>query len=595
MTSYSAPTKDMAFVINELAELPAINQLPGFEDATADLVAAVLDEAARLASEVLAPLNQSGDMSGSRIEGGEVRTPEGFKEAYQTFVEAGWQGLAFDPVHGGQGLPQTVATAVNEMWQSANLAWSLCPMLSEGAIIALESHASEALKEQYLAKMISGEWAATMNLTEPQAGSDLAAIKTRAERSGDHYLITGQKIFITWGDQDFSENIIHLVLARIPDAPPGIKGISLFLVPKYLTAPNGTPGERNDVHPVSIEHKLGIHASPTCVMSYGDRGGAVGYLVGKEHNGIACMFTMMNHARLAVGLQGLSISERAYQQALGFARERVQGRIAKKKERVTIIHHPDVRRMLMMMKAGTEAMRALCYVTASSLDYSHHAIDKALAQKHSELFLLLTPVVKGWCSELAQELTSLGVQIHGGTGYIEETGAAQHFRDARITTIYEGTTGIQAMDLIGRKIINDEGKVLKALIADMRETARALPRTGHESLAAIHGHYLAGIEALEKATSWLLENYRNDPNAPGSVAFLFLMLTGTVCGGWQMARAALIADERLNEGAAEESFYKSKIVTSCFYAEHFLPRAQAFLESITAGSETVMALDNEQF
>ncbi len=520
---------------------------------------------------------------------------EGFSDIYQAFREGGWPALPFDPERGGQGLPETIACAINEIWQSANMAFALCPMLTEGAAVAINEHASDELKDRYLPNMISGEWTGTMNLTEPQAGSDLAAVKTRAEPDGDHYRIFGQKIYITWGDHDFTDNIIHLVLARLPDAPPGIKGISLFIVPKFLVNEDGTTGERNDVYPVSVEHKLGINASPTCVMSYGDNGGAIGYLVGEPHSGIVCMFTMMNHARIAVGVQGLSISERAYQQARGYALERVQGQLPGHEGRLTIIHHPDVRRMLMLIKAGTEAMRAVCYVTTSSLDFAHHAESEELRQFHEERFALLTPVVKAWSTELGQELSSLGVQVHGGMGYIEETGAAQHFRDARITTIYEGTTGIQSQDLVGRKVLRDSGKAMQTLLAEMREVVNSVEALDKTSVGAMARLLSESIECLEQATAWLLQNYQDDPSAPGTVAVNYMMLTGMVCGGWQMARAALCASDKLQSGSDDRDFYEAKLVTSRFYAEHYLPRTAAYLETIMAGSTSVMALAEDQF
>ncbi len=595
MSTYVAPGKDICFVINELAGLDRINRLPHFEDATADLVDAVIEEAARLANGMLSPLNKAGDECGTRVENKKVIPAAGFADIYNAFKDGGWPALPFAPERGGQGLPELVATATNEIWQAANMAFALCPMLTEGAAVAIDAHASDELKDKFLPRMISGEWTGTMNLTEPQAGSDLAAVKTRAEPEGDHYLITGQKIFITWGDHDFTDNIIHLVLARLPDAPAGIKGISLFIVPKYMLNDDGTLGERNDVYPVSVEHKLGIHASPTCVMSYGDNGGAKGYLVGEPNSGINCMFTMMNHARLAVGVQGLSISERAYQQALAYAKERTQGQAPGQQGRVTIIHHADVRRMLMLMKSGIEAMRALCYVTAASLDYIHHADSEQVRGKHAAQFALLTPVVKAWCTELAQELCSLGVQIHGGMGYVEETGAAQHFRDARITTIYEGTTGIQAMDLVGRKIIRDSGKAIHALLEEMRKVDDDISKVEDDRLAGFHQRYSAGLDALEKATTWLLDNYQTDADAPGSVAVNFMMLMGTVCGAWQMARAALLASAKIKTGTDDADFYQAKIITARFYAEHFLPRTAAYLDAVIAGSESIMALNEEQF
>ena len=589
MNTYAAPTRDMRFVLNELAGLPDVNQLPGFEEATVETVDAVLEEAGKFAAEVLAPLNRPGDIDGAKFNDAEVMPPEGFKDAYRAFVESGWASLPFEPEFGGQGLPELVAAATNEIWQSANMGFALCPMLTEGCAVALGIHGSHDMKAIFLPKLVSGEWAGTMNLTEPQAGSDLAEIRTRAAPNGDTYLISGRKIFITWGDHDFTDNILHLVLARLPDAPPGIKGISLFLVPKYMVNADGSTGRRNDVHPVSIEHKLGIHSSPTCVMSYGDNGGAHGYLVGAEHDGIACMFTMMNHARLSVGLQGLSISERAYQQALAYAKEREQGRKPGQSGRARIIQHADVRRMLMLMKSGCEAMRAVAYVTATSLDYMNHSPD---SDSHSERFALLTPVVKAWSTELAQEITSLGVQVHGGMGYIEETGAAQHFRDARITSIYEGTNGIQAQDLVGRKIIRDDGKALGELIGEIRQTITGLSDADINQ-AAIKRALDDATEKLAQATDWLLSNYRDDPDAPGSVAINYLMLMGYVCGGWQMARAAMIAAQKF--ASSGDEFYRSKLVTARFYAEHYLPRTDGHFSAIRAGSGSIMALGEEQF
>ena len=589
MTNYAAPTRDMRFVLNELAGLQDVNQLPGFEEATAETVDAVLEEAGKFAAEVLAPLNRPGDIAGARFGDSGVEPPQGFRDAYRAFAEGGWGSLPFEPEVGGQGLPELVAAATNEIWQSANMGFALCPMLTEGCAVALGIHGSHDLKAIFLPKLVSGEWAGTMNLTEPQAGSDLAEIRTKAEPNGDTYLISGRKIFITWGDHDFTDNILHLVLARLPDAPPGIKGISLFLVPKYMVNADGSTGRRNDARPVSIEHKLGIHGSPTCVMSYGDDGGAHGYLVGDEHDGIACMFTMMNHARLSVGIQGLSISERAYQHALAYAKEREQGRRPGQPGRARIIQHADVRRMLMLMKSGCEAMRAVAYVAAASLDYMNRS---AHGSGHGDRFALLTPVVKAWCTELAQEITSLGVQVHGGMGYIEETGAAQHFRDARITSIYEGTNGIQAQDLVGRKIIRDDGKAIRELIGEIRQTTAGLS-DADAGQAVIKPALDDATGKLAQATDWLLRNYRDDPDAPGSAALNYLMLMGYVCGGWQMARAAMIAAQKSASSADE--FYRSKIVTARFYAEHYLPRTAGHFSAIRAGSGSIMALDEGQF
>jgi 3-(methylsulfanyl)propanoyl-CoA dehydrogenase len=589
MSTYTAPLQDMRFVLRELAGLEDIGKLPGLEDATPDVINAVLEEAARFASDVLAPLNRTGDLAGTRVENGAVVTPEGFKQAYRQFADGGWPALPFSTDRGGQGLPELLAAAVNEIWQSANMAFALCPMLTEGAVTALETHGSDALKDKYLPKIISGDWPSTMQLTEPQAGSDLAAVKTKAERHGDHYLLSGQKIFITWGDHDFTDNIMHLVLARIPDGPPGIRGISLFLVPKFLVNDNGSLGERNDVYPVSVEHKLGIHGSPTCVMSFGDNGGAVGYLVGEEHQGINCMFTMMNHARLAVGIQGLSISERAYQQALAYAKERVQGRVPGMDGRATIINHPDVRRMLMLLKSGTEAMRALCYTTAAHIDFMHRSPDEAVREKHERRFALLTPICKAWCTELAQELCSLALQVHGGMGYVEETGIAQTFRDARITTIYEGTTGIQAMDLVGRKLIRDNGRAMKELVTDIARVAAELKQAKNADLLIIGETLSKSLSDLEQATDFILKNHEKDPNLPGAVAVNYLMLAGFVCGGWQMARAALAA----STGKSDSGLAETKRHTARFYADHLLPRTLACAASVKAGSASVMAIGTE--
>ena len=483
-----------------MAEIAA---LPGLEEATPDLVRAILEGAAQLTEAAIAPLNRSGDQQGSRVENRAVVQAEGFKEAYWQYVDGGWNSLPFASEYGGQGLPLVLATAVQEMIQSANLSFSLCPLLTQGAIDAIVMHGSDALKSVYLPNMISGAWTGSMNLTEPQAGSDLAVVRARAERDGDRYRIFGNKIFITWGDHAMTENVIHLVLARLPDAPPGVKGISLFLVPKYLVNTDGSIGERNDAYPVSVEHKLGIHASPTCVMGFGDNGGALGYLIGEENKGLACMFTMMNHARLSVGLQGVAVSERALQHAVAYARERVQGSTPSSPERVSIIHHPDVRRMLLTMKALTEAGRALAYVAMSSQDHIHHSRDEGARKAHDQRVALLTPIVKGWCTEVAMEITSTGVQVHGGMGFIEETGAAQYLRDARILPIYEGTNGIQALDLVGRKFLRDGGAAMAGLLSEIRGVAATLDGSEYADI----GMALArGVDALEQAGEWLKSN-----------------------------------------------------------------------------------------
>jgi len=593
MGEYNAPIKDMGFVIRELAGLDRILQMPDFDSITEDDVGQILEESARFSREVLSPLNMPGDQEGCRVENRSVVVPDAFADAYRQFVEGGWQSLPCSPQHGGMGLPETVSAATMEMWQSANLSFSLCPLLTSGAIAAIEAHATEELKQTYLPKMVSGDWTGTMNLSEPQAGSDLAAVKTKAVPEGDHYKISGTKIFITWGDQEFSENVVHLVLARLPDAPAGVRGISLFLVPKYLVNKDGSVGDRNDAYCTSVEHKLGIHASPTCVMTYGDADGATGYLVGEENRGLAGMFTMMNNARLNVGIQGLAISERAYQLAKDFAQQRIQGDAPGQKERVTIIHHPDVRRMLLVMKSLIEGMRAVAYATAAVVDTIHHSANPAEQAAAGTRAALLTPIVKGWMTEVAQELTSLGVQIHGGMGFVEETGAAQHMRDARILPIYEGTTGIQAIDLVGRKILGDEGKAMKEWIAEMRSLDDELAAI--DDLAPIRQSLSTGIEDLVAAVTWLLSNALGDQNAPGAASVNLLMLAGTVAGGWQMARAASAAKQRLADGDPDSPFLEAKVMTALFYAAHILPRSTAYRRAAVSGSEVIMAIPEESF
>lgn len=582
----------MEFVLNELCDLEGVLALPGLQEASPGLVGAVLEEAAKIAADVLAPLNRQGDLQGARYVDGEVRTPDGWKGAYQSFIEGGWNSMTFSQDYGGQDLPYLAATAVQEMWHASNMAFSLCPMLTQGAVEALFLHGSEELKQTYLAKMVSGEWAGTMNLTEPQAGSDLSAVATRAEPDGDHYRLYGQKIFITYGDHDLTENIIHMVLARTPDAPEGVRGISLFLVPKFLVGKDGSIGARNDVRCVSIEHKLGIHGSPTCVLSYGDGDGAVGYLVGEENNGLVYMFVMMNLARHAVGVEGLGIAERAYQQAVTYAKERVQGRPVGVKSggRVSIIHHADVRRMLMTMKCKVEAMRALVYLWASAYDHSTHHPDQTERLRQQQFVELLTPIVKGWCTETGNQVAYLGVQVHGGMGFIEETGAAQHMRDARITTIYEGTTGIQAGDLIGRKLLRDGGAAAKALIARMREV--------EPSAASIEGFekaYKQSVDDLEDSTDWLLRVAMDNPQLPAAASFYYLELWGIVVGGWLMASSALAARGKQSDADADTDFYSSKVKTASYYATHVLPGSATLRHTIIEGSDEVMALDVESF
>jgi 3-(methylthio)propanoyl-CoA dehydrogenase len=578
MSTYQAPLKDMKFVLNQLAGLSEVAKLPGYQEATPDTVEAILEEASKFASEVLDPLNYSGDQQGSEWSNGAVTTPKGFKEAYRQYVESGWGALPFDSHWGGQGLPKLVATAVEEMFTSSNMSFSLCPLLTQGAIHALELCGSEALKRTYLEKMVHGHWTGTMNLTEPQAGSDLALVRTKAERAADHYLISGQKIFITYGEHDLAENIVHLVLARTPDAPEGTKGISLFLVPKFLPKADGSLGERNNARCASIEHKLGIHASPTAVMVF-DK--AKGYLVGEENKGLSYMFIMMNAARFSVGLEGVAIAERAFQRAFAYARERLQGRdLVDGGKTVPIIRHPDVRRMLMLMKSQTEAMRALAYVVAAAMDFAQKTGDK----KSQGFVDLMIPVVKGWSTETGIEIASLGVQVHGGMGFVEETGAAQYLRDARITTIYEGTTGIQAMDLVGRKIGRDGGGAAKQWIAEVRKLDVELARSPE-----IRKALADGVKAVEECVHFIVG--AKDPRAPFAGAVPFLKLMGIVAGGWQMARAALAA----GKASGDDSFYKAKIATARFFADHVLVQAPALRNIVVNGAAGVMALSEDQF
>jgi acyl-CoA dehydrogenase len=596
MPAYRAPIRDMQFVITELAGLESLSALPGYEEVTPDLVEAVLEEAAKLAGEVLGPLNKPGDEQGASLAKEGVVAADGFADAYRQFVENGWNGLGGDPEYGGQGLPGVIAAATIEMWNSANMSFALCPLLTAGAAEAIRAHASDGLKSRFLPKLVSGEWTGTMNLTEPQAGSDLSAVRTKAIPEGEHYRVSGQKIFITWGDHDMAENVVHLVLARLPDAPEGTRGISLFLVPKFLVGTDGSLAERNDVACSSIEHKLGIHASPTCVMSFGEKEGAIGYLVGRENEGLAHMFTMMNEARQNVGLQGLGIAERAYQAARDYAKERVQGRPVGQRsgDRVTIIHHPDVRRMLVTMKAQIEAMRAFGYVLSADSDLARKHPDEAERRRRQSRVDLLTPVLKGWCTELGVDIASLGIQVYGGMGFIEETGAAQYLRDSRIAPIYEGTTGIQASDLVGRKLAADNGAAMAALIDEMRMVEDQLGGSDNNDFPSIRENLALGVEALEQATQWVSQTIREDANAALAASVNYMMLTGYVCGGWQMARAAIAARRMLASGA-DERFCHAKIATARFYTEQILPKASALLTAVKSGASTAFALDEEQF
>jgi alkylation response protein AidB-like acyl-CoA dehydrogenase len=601
MSAYHAPVADMRFVIEEIAGLAEVAALPGHGDATPDLVAHILDEAGRFAGEVLAPLNRSGDVESSRLENGVVRTPAGFADAYGRFVASGWNAVPFDPEHGGQGLPWSVAIALQEMWNAANMSFALCPLLTQGAVELLQAHGSAAQKATYLAPLVEGRWTGTMNLTEPQAGTDLAAIRTRAVRAkeidgGDGYRVIGQKIFITYGEHDLAENIVHMVLARSPDGPPGVKGLSLFIVPKFLPDTEGKPGRRNDVRVLSIEHKLGIKASPTCVMAYGEDGGATAYLVGEENRGVEYMFTMMNNARLSVGVQGLAIAERAWQQARSFAEARVQSRAAGGgKEAVAIIRHPDVRRMLMTMRSLTDAMRGLVYDAAGTLDRAKRHPDAAARARAQARVDLLIPVVKGWCTDQGVAVASLGIQVHGGMGFIEETGAAQHLRDARIAPIYEGTNGIQANDLVGRKLMRDEGAAARAFMAEIAETVAAL-EAGGEGPRAIAARLKPAHGAMTRATDWLLATMPRDVDLTLAGASPYLALCGTVMGGWSLARQALAAQSRAANGdAGNRALLDGKMAAARFYADNLLPMSDALATQVTDGGATTLAFTSELF
>jgi len=595
--SYTAPLKDMLFVMNELAGLQAISQLPGCEDATPETAEAVLEENAKFCSEVIAPLNWTGDCEPSSWHDGHVKTTPGFKEAFRAFGESGWQGVQHPTEYGGQGLPKLLATPCIEMLNSANLSFALCPLLTDGAIEALMTAGSQDQKDLYLEKLISGQWTGTMNLTEPQAGSDLALVRARAEPQGNGaFKIFGTKIYITYGEHDMAENIIHLVLARTPGAPEGVKGISLFIVPKFLVNADGSLGERNDVHCVSIEHKLGIKASPTAVLQYGDHGGAIGYMVGEENRGLEYMFIMMNAARFAVGMQGISVAERSYQKAVSYARDRVQSRdLAGSSGPVAIIHHPDVKRMLMSMRSQVEASRALSYVTAAAFDGAHHHPDEATRKTNHAFYDFMVPIVKGWSTELSIDVASTGVQVHGGMGFIEETGAAQHYRDARILTIYEGTTAIQANDLVGRKTLRDGGAFAKSVIAEVRDTAAELSKAQSDDLKIIGKRLSDASAALEDVVNFIVSSAKSDIKAAFAGSVLYLKMAGVVFGGWQMGRAALAAARKLSAGEGDAAFYQAKIVTARFFADHYVSTASASRAAIVEGSSGVLALAEEQF
>lgn len=590
---YTAPIADMRFVLDALVDLSSLSSLPGFEEATSDMVSAVLEEAARLSANVLAPLNGVGDREHARWVDGRVVMPSGFKEAYAEYRDGGWNALPFNPEHGGQGLPWAVAFAVQEMLHSSNMGFGLCPLLSQGSVELLEAHGSEQLKQVFLTRLISGVWTGTMNLTEPQAGSDLAPVSTKATPDSDlgpgMYRLHGQKIYITYGDHDLAENIIHMVLARTPDAPEGTKGLSLFLVPKFLPNDRGEVGEANDVKCVSIESKLGINASPTCTLAFGDEGeGAIGYIVGQENKGIRMMFTMMNNARLTVGLEGVAVGSRAYGQAVAYARDRVQSKSVDNPngESVSIVEHPDVRRMLLSMRALVEAGRAMAYVAGGAIDRSKHHPDPEVRAENQRLVDLLTPIVKAWCTDNGVEVASLGIQVHGGMGYVEETGAAQHFRDARIGPIYEGTNGIQSADLAFRKVLRDEGAVARDFMGQMRIFANEV----QGDLQSMAGRLLGALAALEEATQWVVREGRKSPNAVAAGSRAYLEMWGLTVGGYYLLRSAVVAADRMQQGDAD-GFLRAKIGTARYYGDNLLPRVQGFLASVTEGHQAVLDFD----
>jgi len=594
MGEYAAPLKDMRFVLHHVVGLDQVNTLPGWEDVTGDVVDAILDEAAKFAGEVLSPLNAPGDRAGAQWKDGAVATPPGFKAAYLQYSGAGWNNILSPTKYGGQGLPHLIATPVEEMWGAANLAFKLCPMLTQGAIEAIHHVGPDAVREKFLPNMVSGKWTGTMNLTEPQAGSDLSLVRTKATPQPDGtYRVKGQKIFITYGEHDYTDNIVHLVLARVDGAPEGVKGISLLAVPKFLVNADGSLGARNDVKCVSIEHKLGIHASPTAVMAYGEKDGAVGYLVGEAHRGLEYMFIMMNAARLSVGLEGVAVAERAYQRALAWSRERLQGKpVGVQGARTSpIVQHPDVKRMLLTMKSTTEAMRALAYWTSALLDRARVHPDEAERRRAQGLVDLLIPVVKGWSTEMGIEVASLGIQVHGGMGFIEETGAAQHLRDARITTIYEGTTGIQANDLVGRKMGREEGRTALALIAEMDKTVPQLAASSDAALRAIGESLRVSLECLRSTVAWVSKTFAAQPAAVAAGSVYVLKLMGITLGGWMLARSAQIASGQLADGEGDAGYLKGKILTARFFGEHVMTQAPAFAAAATRGAESVLAME----
>ena len=598
--SYRAPVKDMLFVMQNLAGLEAVARLPGYEDAGLDTATAVLEECAKLNQDVVAPLNREGDKYPSSFHDGKVSATPGFKAAFQQYAAGGWQGLNHPTEFGGQGLPKLIHAACLEMSNSANVSFALCPLLTDGAIEALLTAGSHAMKALYLPKLIDGSWTGTMNLTEPQAGSDLAAVRSRAEPQADgSYKVFGTKIFITWGEHDMAENIVHLVLARVTGAPEGVKGISLFVVPKFMVNADGSLGARNDVHCVSIEHKLGIKASPTAVLQYGDQGGAVGYLVGQENRGLEYMFVMMNAARFGVGTQGIAVAERAYQKAVQFARDRVQSRPVdgSMNRAAPIIHHPDVKRMLMTMRAYTEGCRAMALVAAAAQDAAHAHPDAEVRQQNQAFYEFMVPLVKGFATEMSLDVASLGVQVHGGMGFIEETGAAQYLRDARILTIYEGTTAIQANDLVGRKTGRDGGATARAIAGQIEATEAALAACaarGSDAAKAMHSRLGAARRAFLDVVGFVAGQMKVNPNAVFAGSVPYLMLAGNLVAGWQMARALLVAEAQLALGL-EPDFMRAKITTARFYGDHILSKAPGLRDSIVDGAPGVTEMALEAF
>jgi len=595
--TYRAPVKDMLFAMKELANIDAVAQLPGLEDAGFDTAQAVLEECARLNEEVIAPLNWEGDINPSSFKDGKVSATPGFKEAFQQFSAGGWQGLHHPTDFGGQGLPKLIHAACIEMVNAANTSFALCPLLTDGAIEALLTAGTDEQRATFIPKMIDGTWTGTMNLTEPQAGSDLSMVRSRAEPQPDGtYKIFGTKIYITWGEHDMAESIVHLVLARVTGAPEGVKGISLFIVPKFLVNADGSLGERNDVHCVSIEHKMGIKASPTAVLQYGDNGGAIGTLVGQENRGLEYMFIMMNAARYGVGLQGVAVADRAYQRAVQYARDRVQSRPVDGSlpGAAPIIHHPDVRRMLMTMRSLTEGCRAMSLVAAAAYDASHAHPDAETRKQNQAFYEFMVPLIKGYSTEMSLEVTSLGVQVHGGMGFIEETGAAQHYRDAKILTIYEGTTAIQANDLVGRKTSRDGGATAKAIAGQIEQTEQALVARGSVASLAVAKRLTAARTAFLEVVDFVAGQTRSDPNAVFAGSVNYLMLAGNLMAGWQLGRALLAAEDRLAAGDDVE-FMAAKITTARFYADHILTRVPGLRDSVVDGAAGVTDMALEAF